>query len=471
MAAELTELTARMRCGENITTRETARVVAVLSIPAILEQMVATVMEYIDAAMVGHLGAQATASIGLVSSTTWLFGGILSGLCAGFSVQVAQYLGAQREEDARDVLRQALLFLLVAGSALAAVAVWLSGPLPVWLGGSEELLRDATAYFRIWAFSLPVHFTLRMSSGILRCCGDTRTPSVLNALICPLDVLFNFFLINPSRTIHLGSLRLPVWGAGLGVRGAALGTALATLIAAAVMLYMAALRSPVALRPGGRWHFTRRCMYNMLHIGLPMVAERASISSAQVVLVKVVASLGTVAVAANSLAVNAEAICYLSGYGIQMAAVALVGQAIGARRTDIAKRFAWICTGAGMGIMAISGVLLYAFAPQLMRIFTADLAVITLGATVLRIEAFAEPLFGASIVASGALQGAGDTRAAFLINLFSMWGVRVTAAILLAPRFGLAGVWCAMCGELCVRGALFLARLGRGKWLQRNALQ
>ena len=120
--------------------------------------------------------------------------------------------------------------------------------------------------------------------------------------------------------------------------------------------------------------------------------------------------------------------------------------------------------------MALSGVGLWLFAPALMGIFTADAAVIALGAQVLRIEAFAEPMFGASIVASGAMQGAGDSTGCFILNLFSMWGVRLTLAVLLAPRFGLVGVWVAMCAELCTRGALFLLRMVRGKWLDKGAL-
>ena len=107
------------------------------------------------------------------------------------------------------------------------------------------------------------------------------------------------------------------------------------------------------------------------------------------------------------------------------------------------------------------------FAPQLMGIFTADAAVIALGARVLRIEAFAEPMFGASIVASGSMQGAGDSTGCFILNLVSMWGVRLTLAVLLAPCFGLVGVWAAMCAELCTRGVLFLLRMARADgWIR-----
>ena len=209
---------------------------------------------------------------------------------------------------------------------------------------------------------------------------------------------------------------------------------------------------------------------NLGKVGVPLAAERAALSSAQVLQVRIVSQLGTVAIAANSLGVSAEGLCYMAGYGIQGAAIALIGQAVGAHRKDMAKRFAWLCTLMGMGIMTLTGAGLFAFAPALMSIFTADAAVIALGARVLLIEAFAEPMFGASIVASGAMQGAGDSTACFVLNLVSMWGIRLTLAFLLAPRLGLMGVWGAMCFELCVRGLLFLIRLARGKWLEKGAL-
>ena len=182
------------------------------------------------------------------------------------------------------------------------------------------------------------------------------------------------------------------------------------------------------------------------------------------------AGLGTTAIAANSLGVSAESLCYMAGYGIQDASLALVGQAVGANRRDMAKNFAWLCTGMGIGIMALTGVGMYIFAPNLMGIFTADAAVIALGAQVLRIEALAEPMFGASIVASGAMQGAGDSTGCFVLNLVSMWGIRLTLASLLAPHFGLVGVWMAMSFELTMRGVLFLVRLVRGRWLDKGAL-
>ena len=467
MKLSLERLSARMRQGETIPLRDTAGVVLMLSIPSILEQIVVTAMEYIDAAMVGHIGAEATAAIGIVSSSTWLLHGILVGLYNAFSIQIAQYLGADRQQDARGVLRQAMLFNLAAGLAAAAFGIGISGHLPGWLGADVSLQANASAYFAIWSAALPFTMAMGMYTSMLRASGDALTPGLISVLVCVLDVVFNFFLINPTRTLW----GITVWGAGLGVPGAALGTALATVVGGLLALCILLFREgPLCIRKPGSWKITRACIRNLGKVGVPLAAERAALSSAQVLQVRIVSQLGTVAIAANSLGVSAEGLCYMAGYGIQGAAIALIGQAVGAHRKDMAKHFAWLCTLMGMGIMTLTGAGLFAFAPALMSIFTADAAVIALGARVLRIEAFAEPMFGASIVASGAMQGAGDSTACFVLNLVSMWGIRLTLAFLLAPRFGLVGVWGAMCFELCVRGLLFLIRLARGKWLEKGAL-
>ena len=467
MKLSLEQLSARMRQGETIPSRQTAQVALALSIPSILEQLVVTAMGYIDAAMVGHIGAEATASIGIVSSSTWLLHGVLVGLYTALSIQIAQYLGADRQDDARSVLRQAMLFNVILGVGAALFGLGISPFLPGWLGAAPSLRANATAYFAIWSAALPFTMAMGMYASILRAAGNALTASLISVLVCVLDAIFNFFLINPTRTLR----GITVWGAGLGVPGAALGTALATVVGGLLALCILLFREgPLCIHKPGSWKITRACIRNLGKVGVPLAAERAALSSAQVLQVRIVSQLGTVAIAANSLGVSAEGLCYMAGYGIQGAAIALIGQAVGAHRKDMAKRFAWLCTLMGMGIMTLTGAGLFAFAPALMSIFTADAAVIALGARVLRIEAFAEPMFGASIVASGAMQGAGDSTACFVLNLVSMWGIRLTLAFLLAPRFGLVGVWGAMCFELCVRGLLFLIRLARGKWLEKGAL-
>ena len=466
MELSLEQLSARMRQGETIPSRQTAQVALALSIPSILEQLVVTAMGYIDAAMVGHIGAEATASIGIVSSSTWLLHGVLVGLYTALSIQIAQYLGADRQDDARSVLRQAMLFNVILGVGAALFGLGIS---PFCRGGWEltppcgkrhsllcHLVNGAALHHGHG------HVHLHPPGGRLR---PDRQPHQRVGLRagCHLQLL-----PHQPHPDAVGHHRL---GCRAGCARRSPGHRLATVVGGLLALAILLLRAgPLCIRKPAPWKITRSCLRNLLWVGVPLAGERAAISLAQVVLVRIVAGLGTVAIAANSLAVNAEGLCYMAGYGIQSAAVTLIGQAVGANRKDMAKRFAWLCTGLGMGVMALSGVGLWIFAPTLMSLFTTDAAVIALGAQVLRIEAWAEPMFGASIVASGAMQGAGDSTSCFVLNIFSMWCIRLTLAFLLAPRLGLMGVWGAMCCELSIRGLLFLIRLARGRWLEKGAL-
>ena len=315
-----------------------ARVIA-LSIPAILAELSSMAMQYIDAAMAGSLGANASASIGLVSTSTWLLSGLCISAANGFSVQTAHFIGAGEEAAARRVLRQSLLAALLFGASLSALGISVSSSLPVWLGGDPEIRADASRYFFIYACAIPAVQIRQLTGSMLQCSGNMRTPSLLNAAMCGLDVIFNALLIFPRISIPL--LRIAIPGAGLGVAGAALGTALAEWVAAFLMAAAVCFRSPaLRLRRGEPWRLERSCMRNAARIAVPMAFEHIVMCGAQIVSTRIVAPLGTVSVAANSLAVTAESLCYMPGYGIAAAATTLVGQSVGAGRRPLARRYA-----------------------------------------------------------------------------------------------------------------------------------
>lgn len=461
-------LLALIREGKSLTFGQQLKLTAQLSIPSIVAQLSSIVMQYIDASMVGSLGADASASIGLVSTTTWLFGGLCMAATAGFSVQVAHRIGANDFTEARAVLRQGLVAIGLFGLTLALIGVSISGFLPGWLRGDEVIRRDASLYFFIYALFLPVLQMNFLAGSMLRCSGNMHMPSLAGVLMCVLDVIFNFFLIFPSRDIRLGSFTLFMPGAGLGVEGAALGTVLAETIAAGLLLWFLLTRSPQLrlTKEHGRFRPTAATLRKALHIGLPMGIEHAVICGAQIMTTVIVAPLGIFAIAANSFAITAESLCYMPGYGIADAATTLVGQSMGAGRRDLTRRFAYITVFMGMLIMGVMGVIMYVAAPQIIGVMTPVNEIRELGVMALRIEAFAEPMFAAAIVAYGVFVGAASTLIPCLMNFFSIWAVRLSLAALLAPTLGLKGVWIAMCVELCFRGIIFLIRLFRGKWLK-----
>ena len=443
---------------------EKIRLVLSMSLPAILAQLTSIAMQYIDAGMVGSLGAEATASIGLVSSSTWLIGGSCIGLSAGFYVQVAQLIGAGRDHEAEDVLRQGLKAVILLGIAISAACLAISGKVPRWLGGEAEILPDSTAYFQLYSLGVPFILLRQMSNGMMQSTGDMKTPSALSALVCLLNVILNWLLIFPARTVH--SILLP--GAGLRVVGAALATTLSEVIISLVALYLLATRNKrLSLINKGSWKWKRQNIANAAKIGIPLSFDQIFMCSAYVAGTKIVATLGTVAVAANSLAITAESLCYMPGYGIGAAATAIIGQTIGAGRHDLTKSFSRVSVYLGMILMGLTGGIMYLCAPFVFSMLTSSAEAAALGTEVLRIELIAEPLYGASICCAGVFRGAGDTLRPSVMNLVSMWCVRITMALILVPRMGLHGYWTAMAVELCFRGLIFLVRLYRGKWMKK----
>lgn len=458
------KLMENLRSGAPMSRRQQAKLILHLSWPAILAQLSAIVMQYIDASMVGRLGSGQSASIGLVASSTWLFMELLISANAGFTIPVAQRLGARENRQARGILRQGFALTMAFSLLLAAVGAAISGALPRWLGAEEAIWHDASRYFLIFALFLPIQQLSSFSAGMLRASGNMRLPGICTVLTCTLDVIFNALLIFPGGTIVLGSLSLP--GAGLGVTGAALGTALAHTAAAAILFLYLLLRSPeLKLRRGEKTIFSSAQLRQSLRISLPVAGEMMVTAVARVITTRITAPLGTIAIAANSFGITVEALCYMPGYGVQAAASTVIGQSIGAKRKDITYPLSRLVVGLGMGVMLLSGILMYLFAPQMMALLSPDPEVIALGTQVLRIEAFAEPFYAACLVASGVFQGAGSTLMSTVITAAGMWGIRVPLSALLAPRFGLHGVWLAMALQLTVCGIFFLIRLQRRRWL------
>lgn len=467
---ERDSLLAMIRRGQEMSPRQQLRLTAVLSWPAIVAQLSTIVMQYIDAAMVGSLGAESSASIGLMATSTWLMWGLCSAVASGFSVQVANRIGASDRRGAEGVLRQSFLPVIVFSILLAIFGAAISGNLPLWLGGSDDIAPGAASYFLVFSLSLPFLQISFLSGAMLRCSGNTLFPGIVNVGMCVLDVIFNFFLIFPDHNLDIAGMSLRLPGAGLGVTGAAIGTALAETVAAAVMLwYLWRRNKELNLRHShGSFIPGRHCLRRAFRISTPLGIEHLLMCGAQVFITAIVAPLGTVAIAANAFAVTAESLCYMPGYGISEAATTLVGQSLGAGRERLARSFAKITVISGIVVMTAMGVVMYVGAPVMMGIISPVEAICSLGTEVLRIEAFAEPMFAASIVAYGVFIGAGDTLVPAGMNLGSIWGVRLTLAAILAPTMGLKGVWIAMAIELCFRGAIFLLRLRTDRWLRAN---
>ncbi|MCR5175960.1 MAG: MATE family efflux transporter [Anaerovibrio sp.] len=456
---------------ERLHWRQVLKCVWYLSIPAILSQMTYIIMEYIDAAMVGSMGAAATASIGLVAPVLWLAYGVCSAAVQGFSVQVAQFVGAKNLIYSRDTFRQGIILVTCLAICIGTVGVLISPHLPNWLGGSQEIYGGAYDYFVVYMWGMPIIMLRILATSMLQSCGSIKTASIFNSIMCLLDIGFNALFIFPAGYISFLSIDIWLPGLGFGVKGAALGTLAAEAVTACILMYLAVVRENyIRQKDGVQWHITPKCVGDAFKISVPIAIEQGVLTGAMIVMMLIVSPLGTVAIAANSFGITAEAFCYMPGYGIAIAATTLVGQSIGAGKPYFARGFAWFSVGMGMVTMGILAGIMYVFAPWVFEFLTPDINVRQLGTEVLRIQLFAEPFFGAAIVGAGALRGARDTVFSSGINLASMWGVRMPLALYLVGSHGLHGVWMAMCIEVCVRGMLFLFRVHRQKWNNRGSM-
>lgn len=433
------------------------RLAMLLAIPAILAQISSVLMQYIDASMVGHLGANPAASIGLVSTSTWIMNGFFMAVMSGFSVQVAHKCGAKDFEAARSLLRKGLLTVFIFTCMLASCGIAISRNLPIWLGGSPEIVGDASLYFIIFTAFMPIGAVGFAASAMLQASGNMKVPSMIYIALAVFDVIFNYIFI---------------YILDMGVAGAALGTGAAETTVSVYSVWYVTCKSKELKIKGEKGTFVpdRIVLKNALGITGPMWLQNIIMRGAYVMSTIIVAPLGPISIAANAFAITAESFCYMPGYGLSEAATTLVGQSIGAGRKDIARHFARITVTMASAIMTFLAVLMYLFAPTIMGLLTSDPEVSALGVKVLRIEAFAETLYAVSIVAYGAFVGAGDTIVPSIMNFGSIWIVRIGLALLLTPKYGLEGYWIAMCVELNIRGIIFLLRLRGNKWLKLKTI-
>lgn len=447
MAQKEFDLSQLLKTSPQLTFKQKCNFVFSLSIPGIFAQISSILMQYIDAAMVGNLGENASAAIGLVASSTWVLGSLVDASSIGYTVQVAHAVGAGNQHKAKVILLESILKCLFYSTILTIIGLLLSKYLPFLLGAQPEIWKDASTYFFIYCLSTPFFQFIYLMSGMLQCSGNMKIPAILNSTLCILDALFNVIFIKFC---------------GLGVLGAAIGTTLSAVVIAIILIYYTVFKSNYLKLIG--FHLEPedkklKITKQAVKLATPVAIEKVAFTGALVAVTKLIAPLGAVALAANSFAVTAEALCYMPGYGIQDAATTLTGQSLGAKRKDLIKSFSWITVSTGMIIMGLMGIIMFFICPFVFKFLTPVPEIQQLAITILRLELIAEPLYGASIVAVGALRGQGDTLGPSILNLISLWIIRIGLSLLLVKPFGLIGIWIAMAIELCFRGIVLLLRM------------
>ena len=438
-----------------------------LSWPTIVEQLLLSMISYVDSAMVGAMGAAATAAIAVVSSSLWLIGGFMTAMGVGFTYLVAHSVGAGDRETCVSSVQQAVLCVGALGLLLTLIVESIAPFLPVWLGAAPDVVPQSVAYLRIVGGALTFHCAMAVFSAVTRGAGDTRTPMLVNLGANLVNVVGNFLLIYPTRPLHVLGVSFTMWGAGMGVTGAAIASAASQLMGGLILFStLFKTRMPIRIR-SLTLKIRKDLLRQAFRVGYPTALERSFLSLGQIAMTAIVTALGTASLAAHHLAITAEGIAYLPAWGFSTTNTTLVGQALGAKDKEKARTFSRLTCYTGFSFLLAGSAALFFLAQPLMHLLTSDPEVIRLGRDVLRIVSFAEPFYGIYIMLSGVFYGAGDSRFPFLVSSVGMWGIRIGMSWLLARPLGLGiqGAWIGMAVDLICRGIACILHYRREKWL------
>lgn len=432
-----------------------------LAWPTMLEQLMQTAVQYIDTAMVGSMGTQATAAVGATTTINWLIGSTISALGVGFLAYISQACGCGDIKKATRASSQAVLATLVVGTLFTVLTLSLSSWVPVWMQVNSDIQKLAGDYFFILYTPMLFRTASIIFGTILRAAGDTKTPMRIGIWVNIINVVLNFLLIYPTRE-YMGII---IPGVGLGVLGAAIASAAAFSyggIAISVALWQHPVISPRkhSLKPD--WSVLKPC----LKVALPNAMQRFGTSLGYVAFAAMINSLGEISTAAHTIANTVESAFYIPGYGMQTAAATLSGNAYGARDDKRIRDLANMILTIEVALMVVSGTLLFVFAPNMMGLFSRDAQVILLGSVVLRMVAVSEPFYGVSIIIEGMLQGMGKTMIPFICNIMGMWGVRIVGTFVCTQllNMGLISAWACMISHNLLLFVLFVAYYRSGKW-------
>ena len=445
--------------------REMLMIIWALAWPTMLEQAMHTAVQYIDTAMVGSLGTHATAAVGATSTVQWLVGSTVMALGIGFLSYIAKAFGAGDKEAVKSVSAQAASAVFVMGTLLTVITCGLSPYVPVWMQVDPVIQSTASLYFFIiYAPMLPRTASMIFGT-ILRAAGDSKTPMKIGILMNLINVVLNYLLIYPVRTVTFFSLSFMMPGAGLGVIGAAIATA-ASYVIGGLLMTVIVYRHPLVSFKGQSFKPDMTILHPCLKVALPNMLQRFTTSLGYVVFAAMINSVGEVATAAHTIANTVESAFYIPGYGMQSAAATLAGNAYGAKDHTQMKSLAQMFVPLEIGLMSISGLALFILAPSLVSIFSQSKDVISLGSTVLRMVAVTEPFYGYSIIIEGFMQGVGKTKEPFLYNIIGMWLIRIIGTFICIQFFslGLISAWACMIAHNLFLFVMFMFCHISGKW-------
>jgi len=424
-----------------------------LAWPTMLEQLMGTAVQYVDTAMVGSLGTQATAAVGATTTVNWLIGSTISAIGVGFLAYIARAMGAGEPERAKAAAAQSITMTAIAGVIFSIICIALHRQVPIWMQVDADIRDLAGQYFLIVFGPMLFRSSIIILGTVLRAAGDTQTPMRVGIAVNLINTVLNFFFIYPTRTW----LGITIPGAGWGVEGAAIASAVSFVLGGLAIAWHL-WRHPAISPRGYSLLPDKEILKPCFRVAFPNMLQRFATSFGYVAFAAMINALGDMSTAAHTIANTVESLFYIPGYGMQTAAATLAGNAMGSKEKGRIRELGRAAIPLEIGLMMVTGAMLFVLAPFLMRIFSKDKAVIALGATILRMVAASEPFFGISIIIEGMMQGMGRTREPFFYNILGMWGIRIVGTFICTRilGFGLVSAWACMIAHNLLLCGLFI---------------
>lgn len=430
-----------------------------LAWPTVLEELLATVIQYIDTAMVGHLGASATATVSLSSTYNWTINSVIYALGIGFLSYIARAIGEKDQKKVEIAAGQAVSVVIAVGVVLTIITLAIAPFMPIWMGAEEAIRHDASIYFMLLNAPLIFRSAMSIFGSVIRSTGDTKTPMLVNVWVNIINTLLNYVFI---------------YVLDYGAVGAGIATAISFVIGG-ILMTRAFLKNRTVNFKKEHAKPDRKVLGACLGIGFPIMLTQIASCSGYVVATSFVSSMATTIYAAHAIAITAETIFYIPGYGMQAATSTLIGNAIGERDYKKERSIIGWALLIIFSMMCATGVLLFVGAEFMMGLFSTDQEVIRVGATLLRIVAFTEPIFGSAAVLEGIFDGMARTRYPFVVTMISRWGVRIFGSFICIRvlNLGINEIWYCMIGDnilkaLLLAGGLIVILLKEQKQREEN---
>lgn len=420
------------------TRRKKIRAILLLGIPAMFENILQTLVGFVDTLFVSKVSLDAVTAVSLANAIVAIYMAIFLAIGVGATSLIARQLGSDNIQQASDIAKKALLLCVGCSILFTMLNTFFAEQLLQFLGASQAITTIGVTYLQIVGIpALFIGLPLVLAT-IIRATGDTMTPLKIS------------FVLN---IVHIGLDYIFILLLDFGVAGAAYATLFVRMMHTFI-LYRAVQRS--ILRMNWRMNTSKHSMKQLMNLSIPAAIERLIMRVGQVVYFGLILKIGAATYAAHMIAENIEAFTFMPGYGMAVVATTFVGLAVGAKRIREAYEYGIISTVITIIVMSVIGIILYVICPWIATWFTQDEVVIAQIVTALRIDAFAQPAVAITFVMAAALQGLGDTKTPMFTTAIGMWGLRIVFVYVLGIYFdlGIAGVWFALLIDLYIRSII-----------------